>query len=85
MLNGHRFICPKCSDPITELQMPYTDYVELSIKEREELATRCADEKQLLQMSAKYRMYKYSKWYRELQANNTTGAPITTLLAQQAE
>ena len=28
-----------------------------------------------------WRMYKYSKWYRELQAQNENNLPVTTLLA----
>ena len=68
MLNGHKMICPKCTDPLTELQISYLDYVELDMSELGRLKTT-------------YRMYKYSKWYKELQAQNKHNLPITTLLA----
>ncbi|MGN1180670.1 MAG: hypothetical protein ACI4SD_05590 [Suilimivivens sp.] len=81
MLNGHKMICPKCTEPLTELRISYLDYVNLDRKQREELCDACADEEQLGKMKATYRMYKYSKWYRELQATNVDNLPITTLLA----
>lgn len=84
MLNGHRMICPKCTDPLTELRISYLDYVKLDIQEREEFKAACADEEQLMKMKTTYRMYKYSKWYRELQAQNEDNLPITTLLATMA-
>lgn len=84
MLNGHKMICPKCTDPLTELRISYLDYVNLDMQEREAFKTACADEEQLNKMKATYRMYKYSKWYRELQAQNEANLPITTLLASLA-
>ena len=84
MLNGHKMICPKCTNPLAELRISYLDYVKLNLKEREALKESCADEEQLLKMKANYRMYKYSKWYKELQANNPDNLPVTTLLAQMA-
>lgn len=81
MLNGHKMICPKCSDPLAELRISYLDYVDLDTKQREALCAACADEEQLCKMKVTYRMYKYSKWYRELQAQNVDNLPITTLLA----
>ena len=50
MLNGHKMICPKCTDPLTELRISYLDYVNLNLKEREELCNACADEDQLKKM-----------------------------------
>lgn len=84
MLNGHKMICPKCTEPLTELRISYLDYVNLDMQGREELINACADEEQLNKMKATYRMYKYSKWYRELQAQNENNLPITTLLASLA-
>lgn len=84
MLNGHKMICPKCTDPLTELRITYLDYVNLNIKQREELCLACSDEEKLNKMKVTYRMYKYSKWYRELQAKNVDNLPITTLLASIA-
>lgn len=81
MLNGHKMICPKCTDPLTELQISYLDYVELDMAEREAFKTACADEAQLSRLKTTYRMYKYSKWYKELQAQNKHNLPVTTLLA----
>ena len=84
MLNGHKMICPKCTEPLTELRISYLDYVNLNMQGREELIAACADDEQLDKMKATYRMYKYSKWYRELQASNEVNLPITTLLASMA-
>ena len=67
MLNGHKMICPKCTEPLAELRISYLDYVNLNMQGREELLAACADEEQLGKMKATYRMYKYSKWYKELQ------------------
>ena len=84
MLNGHKMICPKCTAPLTELRISYLDYVNLTLRERKELCNSCADENQLRKMKATYRMYKYSKWYRELQAENADNLPVTTILASIA-
>lgn len=84
MLNGHRMICPKCTDPLAELRISYLDYVKLDMQEREEFKAACADEEKLSEMKTTYRMYKYSKWYRELQAQNEDNLPVTTLLAAMA-
>lgn len=84
MLNGHKMICPKCTDPLAELQISYLDYVKLDIDERERFKAACADDEQLHRLKTTYRMYKYSKWYKELQAQNKDNLPITTLLAEQA-
>lgn len=84
MLNGHKMICPKCTDPLTELQISYLDYVELDMAEREAFKNACDDEAQLNRLKTTYRMYKYSKWYKELQAQNKHNLPITTLLATMA-
>lgn len=85
MLNGHKMICPKCTDPLTELRISYLDYVNLSLEDREALCNDCADEDKLKKMKATYRMYKYSKWYRELQAQNVDNLPVTTVLASMAK
>ncbi len=85
MLNGHKMICPKCSNPLTELQISYLDYVEMDMEEREAFKNACADEAQLCNLKTTYRMYKYSKWYKELQAQNDENLPITTLLAAMGQ
>ncbi len=84
MLNGHKMICPKCADPLTELRISYLDYVNLDACQREELKTSCANEEQLSKLRVTYRMYKYSKWYRELQKTNEQNLPVTALLASIA-
>ncbi len=69
ILNGHKLTCPACHDSLTEMRMPYMDYINMNSKERESLAQKCADENMLKELSTTYRMYKYSKWYREQQLN----------------
>ena len=69
MLNGHKQTCPACSEPLSEMRMPYMDYVNMSSTQREVLAAECTDEDTLKKLSTTYRMYKYSKWYRNQLAN----------------
>ena len=66
MLNGHKMKCPKCGGSITELRIPYMEYVSMDMDERNAFKMKCADEAQLKELSTTYRMYKYSKWYKEL-------------------
>lgn len=84
MLNGHRLICPKCTSPLAELQISYLDYVDLDVTQRNAFRDACADEEKLHKLRTSYRMYKYSKWYKELQARNSDNLPVTTLLADLA-
>ena len=65
MLNGHKQFCPKCQGAITELKLSYMDYVSMDAAQRITFYTCCADEDQLKRLSTTYRMYKYSKWYKE--------------------
>lgn len=65
LLNGHKQFCPKCNEPLTELRISYMDYVNMDMEEREAFKERCADERQLAELSTTYRMFKYSKWYKE--------------------
>jgi hypothetical protein len=46
------------------MRMPYMDYINMSLQERDELLNKCRNEDLLKEMSNTYRMYKYSKWYR---------------------
>ena len=64
ILNGHKQICPACGKPLTEMRRPYMDFVNMSPNERENLAAQCKNESTLEKLSTTYRMYKYSKWYR---------------------
>ena len=67
MLNGHKQFCPKCRESIAELKLTYMDYVSMDGTSRTLFSSCCADEEQLKKLSTTYRMYKYSKWYKELQ------------------
>ena len=67
MLNGHKQFCPKCQGLITELKLSYLDYVSMDESQRVSFTVCCADDEQLRKLSTTYRMYKYSKWYKELQ------------------
>ena len=64
LLNGHKQSCPACSSPLTEMRMPYMDYINMTTNEREQLVEQCYNEDTLKKLSTTYRMYKYSKWYR---------------------
>ena len=70
MLNGHKQNCPKCDNLLKELQMSYLDYISLNDTERNLFIELCNDENSLKEISTTYRMYKYSKWYRNLQVIN---------------
>lgn len=65
ILNGHKMTCPACHSPLTEMRMPYMEYINMSLSEREILLNQCCNEETLKKLSNTYRMYKYSKWYRE--------------------
>ena len=65
MLNGHKVNCPKCNTTLTELRIPYIDYVYMDGNDRIAFTKKCADPRQLSKLSTTYRMFKYSKWYKE--------------------
>jgi len=67
MLNGHKVFCPRCNTELSELRIPYMDYVNLDKPARQALVNRCADPHQLQHLRTTYRMFKYSKWYHEKQ------------------
>ena len=67
LLNGHKMSCPKCNFPLTELQIPYQEYISMNTLQREALTKLCCNQEELHKISTTYRMYKYSKWYRNLQ------------------
>jgi hypothetical protein len=76
MLNGHKQNCPSCKEPITELKLSYMDYADMDQSTRMQFCNSCADEEQLRQLSTTYRMYKYSKWYKDLQNQLKSSASI---------
>ncbi len=67
MLNGHKQVCPKCREGIIELKISYMDYVSMNREERSNFCLTCSNDSELKKLSTTYRMYKYSKWYKELQ------------------
>ena len=70
MLNGHKLNCPKCDNSLKELQMPYLDYICMTDIERKLFVELCNNDNSLKELSTTYRMYKYSKWYKDLQIVN---------------
>lgn len=66
MLNGHKMSCPRCEASLVELQISYLDYTNMSKEERTAFTARLRDPERLAKLSTTYRMYKYSKWYKEL-------------------
>lgn len=70
MLNGHKMTCPKCNQPLTELQISYLEYISFTHPERKQFLDLCSNQDSLHKISTTYRMYKYSKWYRDLQIIN---------------
>ena len=71
MLNGHKLTCPRCGTPLTELQISYMDYILMSREERRIFDSRLSDDAQLEKLSTTYRLYKYSKWYKNLKSQNS--------------
>ena len=83
MLNGHKRSCPNCNESITELKMPYMEYISLNRDKRSIFLERLADDAQLKDLSTTYRMYKYSKWYKELHMQLPGSAIITYTLTDE--
>lgn len=75
ILNGHKQTCPKCQNSLTELRISYLDYVTLSSTERKMFLQECQEEASLKKISTTYRMYKYSKWYKNLHEQQVTNTP----------
>ena len=70
LLNGHKLTCPGCSHSLTELQISFLDYVSMNREQRQRILDMCNNETALHKISTTYRMYKYCKWYRNLQIVN---------------
>ena len=85
MLNGHKRSCPNCNESITELKISYMDYAAMDREQRNLFLSRLADDVQLQDLSTTYRMYKYSKWYKELHAQLPKTAIITYTLTGEPE
>ena len=80
MLNGHKRSCPNCSESIAELKLPYMEYISMDKDKRALFLSRLADDAQLKDLSTTYRMYKYSKWYKELNMQLPPSTIITYTL-----
>ena len=65
MLNGHKIVCPSCEKKLTELNLPYLTYVEMNSSDRALLLEQLNTEDGLHKLSTTYRMFKYSKWFKE--------------------
>lgn len=65
MLNGHKTECPRCNKSLVELQLSYFDYVGMNQKERAQLVDTCQIPEELSKITTTYRMFKYSKAYKE--------------------
>ena len=61
ILNGHKLLCPKCGNSLTELQISHQAYADMNLKERQVLSEQCKDDSSLDTLSTTYRMHKYSK------------------------
>ncbi len=85
MLNGHRRECPNCNESITELKIPYMDYVSMDRDARELFLVRLEDDVQLKCLSTTYRMFKYSKWYKELHSQLPQTAIITYAITSETK
>ena len=83
MLNGHKRSCPNCGEGITELKLPYMEYISMDRDKRALFLEKLEDDTQLKDLSTTYRMYKYSKWYKELHMQLPKGAIITYTLGEK--
>ena len=70
ILNGHKQTCPRCHLALTELQTPYMEYINMNRDQRQSFLAVCNNTNSLKKISTTYRMYKYCKWYRDLQVIN---------------
>lgn len=79
MLNGHKQQCPRCEEKLVELKIDYIAYTNLDAHERALLEEKCADPQELEKIKTTYRMFKYSKWYKELQQAQNEDVAKSTL------
>ncbi len=74
ILNGHKAYCPACSGKLTELDISYLKYVNLTRAERLALKEKCADEKSLRELSVEYRRRRKDKWFQPASPARTASA-----------
>jgi len=53
MLNGHKYVCPGCGQPLVELSVSFTEFASMDMKQRSSYQRRCRDEQQLKRLAAK--------------------------------
>ena len=71
ILNGHKLYCPACSGKLSELDISYMKYVNLSREERRALREKCADEKSLRELSVDYPRRGGAKWFQAAEPART--------------
>lgn len=79
MLNGHKQKCPRCEGNLVELKIDYITYTNMDINERALLEEKCAIPQELEKLKTTYRMFKYSKWYKEMQQTQDENASESTI------
>jgi hypothetical protein len=63
LLCGHQQACIKCSDTLIELRLSYSNYIDFSPVERQELLHHLLDDEYLKTMKQPYRFAKRTKRY----------------------
>lgn len=71
ILNGHKLYCPACSGKLSELNISYMKYVNLTREERHALKEKCADEKNLRELSVEYTRRNDTRWFPSVEASAT--------------
>ena len=71
MLNGHKIVCPSCSGKLTELKLSYLSFVDMDNLAREALRQKCGTDTGIAELATTYRMFKYSKWFKEKSASES--------------
>ena len=66
ILNGHKPNCPRCDGTLSELRLSYLEYIQMTKEERKSFEQSLNDPANLAKIATTYRLYKYSKWYKEL-------------------
>ena len=74
ILNGHKLYCPACSGKLSELDISYMKYVNLTREERRALKEKCADERLLRELSAEYPRRGGARWFQHAEPVPPAGA-----------
>lgn len=84
LLNGHKMFCPKCDTKLNELRISYLDFVNMDREQRELLRLDCQNDALLPGLSTHYRMYKYSKWYKQMQKSSAETLDKPVMSAEES-